>query len=189
MSLIGSVLLWSHLCFSFQYKWALAFLLGHHNIALQSSFFNTYRIIMALGWRLQMTYRPMLLVPCPPDLCPRAHVRPWNKSTQMFARGTALLRLSHNLICLSCVSSECNDVICRYFGCGLVIPEKLEGCAVLDLGSGSGRDCYVISKLVGERGQVIGLDMTDEMVLHTLILTYFVKVKQQKIWKMLNDLI
>lgn len=47
-----------------------------------------------------------------------------------------------------------------------MIPEKLEGCAVLDLGSGSGRDCYVLSKLVGERGQVIGLDMTDEMVLY-----------------------
>jgi len=45
-----------------------------------------------------------------------------------------------------------------------VIPEKLEGCAVLDLGSGSGRDCFVLSKLVGESGHVIGLDMTDEMV-------------------------
>ncbi|KAI7801057.1 hypothetical protein IRJ41_018277 [Triplophysa rosa] len=56
------------------------------------------------------------------------------------------------------------DVCKRYFGCGLVIPEKLEGCKVLDLGSGSGRDCYVLSKLVGERGQVAGLDMTDEMI-------------------------
>lgn len=62
----------------------------------------------------------------------------------------------------------------RYFGCGLVIPEKLEGCKVLDLGSGSGRDCYVLSKLVGERGQVTGLDMTDEMVRHrSNILTHF----------------
>ncbi|KAK7171943.1 hypothetical protein R3I93_004290 [Phoxinus phoxinus] len=56
------------------------------------------------------------------------------------------------------------DVCKRYFGCGLVIPEKLEGCTVLDLGSGSGRDCFVLSKLVGESGQVIGLDMTDEMI-------------------------
>ena len=31
---------------------------------------------------------------------------------------------------------------------------------VLDLGCGSGRDCYVTSALVGERGSVIGLDMT-----------------------------
>ncbi|TRY81812.1 hypothetical protein DNTS_001890 [Danionella cerebrum] len=56
------------------------------------------------------------------------------------------------------------DVCRRYFGCGLVIPEKLEGCRVLDLGSGSGRDCFVLSKLVGEHGVVIGLDMTDEMI-------------------------
>ncbi len=90
--------------------------------------------------------------------------------------------MSYNLTCLSCVSSEWNGVICRYFGCGLVIPEKLEGCAVLDLGSGSGRDCYVLSKLVGERGQVIGLDMTDEMVLHTFIWNYFMKVKQLYFW-------
>uniref|UniRef100_A0A672RAJ9 Arsenite methyltransferase n=1 Tax=Sinocyclocheilus grahami TaxID=75366 RepID=A0A672RAJ9_SINGR len=40
------------------------------------------------------------------------------------------------------------DVCKRYFGCGLVIPETLEGCTVLDLVSGSGRDCYVLSKLI-----------------------------------------
>lgn len=54
---------------------------------------------------------------------------------------------------------------CRYYGCGLAIPAKLEGVTVLDLGSGSGRDCYAISKLVGENGHVTGIDMTDEMVL------------------------
>lgn len=31
---------------------------------------------------------------------------------------------------------------------------------VLDLGSGSGRDCYVCSALVGEGGSVTGVDMT-----------------------------
>ena len=33
-------------------------------------------------------------------------------------------------------------------------------CSVLDLGSGSGRDCYVAAALVGERGSVTGVDMT-----------------------------
>ena len=33
-------------------------------------------------------------------------------------------------------------------------------CRVLDLGSGSGRDCYVAAALVGERGSVTGVDMT-----------------------------
>ncbi|XP_036391864.1 arsenite methyltransferase isoform X2 [Megalops cyprinoides] len=52
----------------------------------------------------------------------------------------------------------------RYFGCGLVVPEKLQGCKILDLGSGTGRDCYILSKLVGKSGHVIGIDMTEELV-------------------------
>uniref|UniRef100_A0AAR2IJK2 Arsenite methyltransferase n=1 Tax=Pygocentrus nattereri TaxID=42514 RepID=A0AAR2IJK2_PYGNA len=56
------------------------------------------------------------------------------------------------------------DVCKRFFGCGVVIPEKLKGCSVLDLGSGSGRDCYILSKLVGEDGHVTGIDMTEELV-------------------------
>ncbi|XP_078499799.1 arsenite methyltransferase isoform X2 [Lissotriton helveticus] len=54
------------------------------------------------------------------------------------------------------------DVVSRYYGCGLVVPECLENCRILDLGCGSGRDCYMLSKLVGEKGHVTGIDMTDE---------------------------
>lgn len=53
----------------------------------------------------------------------------------------------------------------RFFGCGLPFPAKLEGCRVLDLGSGSGRDCYAFSKLVGPDGHVTGVDMTEELVM------------------------
>ncbi|XP_060753737.1 arsenite methyltransferase [Neoarius graeffei] len=56
------------------------------------------------------------------------------------------------------------EVCKRFFGCGLVAPEKLKGCSVLDLGSGLGRDCYVLSKLVGEDGHVTGIDMTEDLV-------------------------
>jgi len=35
---------------------------------------------------------------------------------------------------------------------------------ILDLGSGSGQDCFVLSKLVGENGHVTGVDMTKEQV-------------------------
>ncbi len=49
----------------------------------------------------------------------------------------------------------------RFFGCGSPIPPAVTGLTVLDLGCGSGRDCYVLSKLVGPRGRVIGIDMTD----------------------------
>jgi arsenite methyltransferase len=52
----------------------------------------------------------------------------------------------------------------KFYGCGSPIPTALEGKTVLDLGSGSGRDCYLLSKLVGPKGKVIGVDMTDEQI-------------------------
>jgi len=57
-----------------------------------------------------------------------------------------------------------DDVITKYYGCGLTIPYQLKGLRVLDLGSGSGRDCYIASKLVGPDGHVVGVDMTDEQL-------------------------
>uniref|UniRef100_UPI003AAB5A17 arsenite methyltransferase n=1 Tax=Centroberyx gerrardi TaxID=166262 RepID=UPI003AAB5A17 len=56
------------------------------------------------------------------------------------------------------------EVTKRFFGCGLPVPGKLAGCRVLDLGSGSGRDCYALGKLVGQSGHVTGIDMTEEMI-------------------------
>ena len=57
-----------------------------------------------------------------------------------------------------------DEVVSRYYGCGLVAPEQLEGMRILDLGSGSGRDAYLLSALVGEHGEVVGVDMTDEQL-------------------------
>jgi SAM-dependent methyltransferase len=57
-----------------------------------------------------------------------------------------------------------DEVLARYYGCGLVCPEQLAGCRVLDLGSGSGRDVYALAQLVGATGEVIGVDMTDEQL-------------------------
>lgn len=56
------------------------------------------------------------------------------------------------------------DVLARYYGCGLVCPPLLEGCKILDLGCGTGRDIYVLSQMVGASGQVVGVDMTDEQL-------------------------
>ena len=53
------------------------------------------------------------------------------------------------------------EVLSRYYGCGLVCPPKLEGCRVLDLGCGSGRDVFALAQLVGPTGEVVGVDMTD----------------------------
>ena len=57
-----------------------------------------------------------------------------------------------------------DEVMTRYYGCGLIIPEQLEGLSVLDLGCGAGRDVYALSALVGENGRVVGLDMTPEQL-------------------------
>lgn len=56
------------------------------------------------------------------------------------------------------------EVDSRYYGCGLIAPEQLEGLSILDLGSGSGRDAYALSALVGEQGNIVGVDMTDEQL-------------------------
>ncbi len=48
----------------------------------------------------------------------------------------------------------------RFYGCGSPIPAAIEGATVLDLGCGTGRDAYLVSRLVGATGRVIGLDMT-----------------------------
>lgn len=56
------------------------------------------------------------------------------------------------------------EVRARYYGCGLVVPDAIEGCAVLDLGSGSGQDAYLLSQMVGPRGSVTGVDATPEQL-------------------------
>lgn len=51
-------------------------------------------------------------------------------------------------------------------GCGL--PTEYagikEGNTVVDLGSGAGNDVFIARSIVGEKGKVIGIDMTEEMI-------------------------
>lgn len=51
-------------------------------------------------------------------------------------------------------------------GCGnpQAIAALKEGEVVLDLGSGGGFDCFLAAPKVGEKGKVIGVDMTPEMI-------------------------
>ncbi|MCI0844749.1 MAG: methyltransferase domain-containing protein [Chloroflexi bacterium] len=46
------------------------------------------------------------------------------------------------------------------FSLGKIAP----GETVLDIGSGSGFDCFIAAKMVGPNGRVIGVDMTDAML-------------------------
>jgi SAM-dependent methyltransferase len=51
-------------------------------------------------------------------------------------------------------------------GCGIPVDVAgiKEGHTVIDLGSGAGNDVFVARRLVGERGKVIGIDMTEAMI-------------------------
>ena len=53
------------------------------------------------------------------------------------------------------------EILKKLYGCGSPVPFALQGCVVLDLGCGSGRDVYLASRLVGPMGFVTGIDMTD----------------------------
>ena len=57
-----------------------------------------------------------------------------------------------------------DEIVERFYGCGSPIPPALEGATVLDLGCGTGRDVYILSKLVGPNGRVIGVDMTESQL-------------------------
>lgn len=57
-----------------------------------------------------------------------------------------------------------HEVSSRYYGCGLVCPDLLEGARILDLGCGSGRDVYALAQLAGAEGEVVGVDMTAEQL-------------------------
>jgi arsenite methyltransferase len=56
------------------------------------------------------------------------------------------------------------EVIERDYGCGDPSRYLREGETVVDLGSGTGKICFIAAQIVGPRGKVIGVDMTDEML-------------------------
>lgn len=56
------------------------------------------------------------------------------------------------------------EVLERDYGCGDPSRHLREGETVLDLGSGTGKICFIASQVVGSSGKVIGVDMTDDML-------------------------
>jgi arsenite methyltransferase len=56
------------------------------------------------------------------------------------------------------------EVIEKDYGCGDPSRYVKPGETVLDLGSGTGKICFIAAQVVGAKGRVIGVDMTDEML-------------------------
>jgi arsenite methyltransferase len=56
------------------------------------------------------------------------------------------------------------EIIDKDYGCGDPSRYVKKGDTVLDLGSGSGKICYIAAQLVGDQGKVIGVDMNDDML-------------------------
>jgi len=57
-----------------------------------------------------------------------------------------------------------DEIIEKDYGCGDPSKYIREGETVLDLGSGSGKACYIIAQIVGPKGQVIGVDFNPPML-------------------------
>ncbi|WPF89763.1 methyltransferase domain-containing protein [Cyanobacterium aponinum AL20118] len=56
------------------------------------------------------------------------------------------------------------EIIEKDYGCGDPTRYVNLGETVLDLGSGAGKNCYILAQKVGKNGQVIGVDFNDEML-------------------------
>jgi SAM-dependent methyltransferase len=56
------------------------------------------------------------------------------------------------------------EVLERDYGCGDPSRHLLPGDVVLDLGSGTGKICFIAAQVVGPEGKIIGVDMTPEML-------------------------
>ena len=56
------------------------------------------------------------------------------------------------------------EVIERDYGCGDPSRYLQPGETVLDLGSGTGKICFIAAQVVGPTGRVIGVDMNDDML-------------------------
>lgn len=83
--------------------------------------------------------------------------------------GEGARRLEGGLCCPTQYDSRLTSLLPREimekdYGCGDPSPYVREGETVVDLGSGAGKICYMLSQKVGAEGCVIGVDFNDEML-------------------------
>lgn len=56
------------------------------------------------------------------------------------------------------------EIIAKDYGCGDPTRYVRSGETVVDLGSGAGKNCYILAQKVGANGRIIGVDFNDEML-------------------------
>ncbi|ESO86185.1 hypothetical protein LOTGIDRAFT_129599 [Lottia gigantea] len=56
------------------------------------------------------------------------------------------------------------DILKRNYGSAFIVPDKIEGCKILDFGCGAGVMAYVLSKLVGPKGHITAVDISPNLI-------------------------
>ena len=93
-----------------------------------------------------------------------------NHEAAVLERYGAAAKKVEPCLCLSSSYSESllkvipGEILEKDYGCGDPSRYVKPGETVLDLGSGSGKACYIISQIVGAHGKVIGVDFNPPMI-------------------------
>ncbi|MBI4526328.1 MAG: methyltransferase domain-containing protein [Deltaproteobacteria bacterium] len=89
-----------------------------------------------------------------------AVLRRYNKAAQQSEAGLCV-PVNYNRSLLEIIPAE---ILEKDYGCGDPSKYVRAGETVLDLGSGSGKACFIMAQMVGAAGRVIGVDFNEEML-------------------------
>ncbi len=97
----------------------------------------------------------------PPSLRPEAATKQRYAAAAKAPEAALCCPVDYNQDLLKIIPQE---VIEKDYGCGDPSRYLKPGETVLDLGSGTGKICFIAAQIVGPTGRVIGVDMTDDML-------------------------